>query len=124
MAGLLTEGLVARVSQAPPRSADRMRHRLEYGGESIAGERATVSVTLTAGHDDLPITADMVRRGAGWRVDDLRLQGVSLVANYRAQLDRLLRGESVTAVIERLHTKRDTLQLVATMPRPTSKAGG
>jgi phospholipid transport system substrate-binding protein len=117
MAGFLTEGLVARVSQAPRRSADRMRHRLVFGTESVSGERATVSLTLTAGREDLPITADMVRRSSRWRVDDLRLDGVSLVANYRAQLDRLMRGASYATVVERLQTKRDALHFAAEAPR-------
>jgi phospholipid transport system substrate-binding protein len=117
IAGFLTEGLVARVSQAPRRSTDRMRQRLVFGTESVSGERATVSLTLTAGRDDLPITADMVRRGSGWRVDDLRLDGVSLVANYRAQLDRLMRDASYATVVERLHAKHDALHFAATTPR-------
>jgi phospholipid transport system substrate-binding protein len=121
IAGFLTEGLVARVSQAPRRSTERMRQRLVFGTESVSGERATVHLTLGAGRDDLPITADMVRRGSRWRVDDLRLDGVSLVANYRAQLDRLLRGANYTTVVERLQTKRDALHLAATTPRPTVK---
>jgi phospholipid transport system substrate-binding protein len=121
VAGFLTEGLVARVSQAPRRSADRMRQRLVFGTESVSGERATVSLKLGAGREDLPITADMVRRGSRWRVDDLRLDGVSLVANYRAQLDRLLRGASYATVAERLQTKRDALHFAATTPRPTVK---
>ena len=125
VAGFLTEGLVARVSQAPRRSTDRIRDRLAFGSESVFGERATVSLTLAAGHDDLPITADMVRRGARWRVDDLRLDGVSLVANYRAQLDRLMRGASYATVVERLRTKRDALHFAATTPRSTvSEARG
>jgi len=67
MAGFLTECLVARVSQAPRRSTDRMRQRLVFGTQSVSGQRATVSLTLTAGRDDLPITADMVRRGSRGR---------------------------------------------------------
>jgi len=121
MAGFLTESLVARVSQAPRRSTDRMRQRLVFGTQSVSGQRATVSLTLTAGRDDLPITADMVRRGSRWRVDDLHLDGVSLAANYRAQFDRLMRGESYAAVLERLHTKRDALHLAATSHRATFK---
>jgi phospholipid transport system substrate-binding protein len=121
MAGFLTEGLVARVSQAPRRSTDRMRQRLVFGTESVSGERATVSLTLTAGREDLPITADMVRRGSRWRVDDLRLDGVSLIANYRAQLDRLMRGASYATVVGRLQTKRDALHVAATTPRATVK---
>src|SRR5204862_8036614 len=45
MAGFLTESLVARVSQAPRRSTDRMGQRLVFGTQSVSGQRATVSLT-------------------------------------------------------------------------------
>jgi len=111
--GFLTEALVARVSRAPRRFADRMRDRMVYGTESVSGERATVSLTLARGQEGVPIVADLVRRGTSWRVYDLRLREVSLLDNYRAQLDRLMRRGTYEETIERLQTKREALRLTA-----------
>jgi phospholipid transport system substrate-binding protein len=121
LSGFLTEAVVARIGQAPQRFADRMRHRIVYGGESVTGDRATVRVTLLRGAESLPVVADMVRRDKSWRVGDLWLDGVSIVDNYRAQFDRLIRGESYDDVVERLHLKWETLTDVAVAPGETPK---
>src|SRR5438067_3704611 len=81
-----------------------MRERMVYGTESVSRERATVSLTLARGQEGVPIVADMVRRGTSWRVYDLRLRGVSLVDNYRAQPDRLMRRGTYEETIDRLQT--------------------
>lgn len=109
LSGFLTEAVVARIGYTPRRFADRLRERIAFGGESVNGDRATVSLTLLRRHENLPLVADMVRRGTSWRVADLWLDGVSLVDNYRAQLDRLIRGESYGEMVERLYTKWETL---------------
>jgi phospholipid transport system substrate-binding protein len=119
LSGFLTEAVVARIGYAPRRFADRLRERIAFGGESLDGDRATVRVTLLRRHESLPVVADMVRRDTSWRVADLWLDGVSVVDNYRAQLDRLIRGESYDDMVERLHTKWETLIEFADTPGET-----
>jgi phospholipid transport system substrate-binding protein len=121
LTGLLTESVVAHLRQAPRRFANRMRERIAYGRESISGNRASVRMTLVRGHEDVPVVASMVRRGRSWRVDDLWFDGVSLVDNYRAQFDRLLRAGTYDAIMQRLHAKRETLTVVAAAPREARK---
>jgi ABC-type transporter MlaC component len=107
--GFLTDVLVAKVSYASPGMSDRLRDRLTYLGESIVGDRAAVRFMWTHGSDGIPFQADMVRRGRVWRVDDLRVHGVSVVDNYRAQVDRLMRESNYTELVERLKLKRAAL---------------
>jgi phospholipid transport system substrate-binding protein len=119
LSGLLTEAVVARISQAPRRFAGRMRERIAYGGESVSGDRATVRLTLLRGREDVPVVADMVRRGKSWRVDDLWLDGISVVDNYRAQFERLIRDGTYDDVIGRLQARWDTLSVAAVAQRET-----
>jgi phospholipid transport system substrate-binding protein len=68
---------------------------VQYLGESVAGESAMVTTTvLTRSGKELPIDYSMVRRGDRWAVRDVVIDGVSLVANYRAQFNRILRTAS------------------------------
>ena len=106
--GFLTEAVVAHLSQAPRRFPSRMRERIAYGSESVSGDRATVRVTLLR-HQDVPVVADMVRRGTSWRVDDLWFDGVSVVDNYRSQLARLMREGTYEEMVERVEAKWETL---------------
>ena len=45
------------------------------------------------------------KMGDGWRIYDVKVEGVSLVKNYRTQFNDILRKEKPTQLIERLKTK-------------------
>jgi phospholipid transport system substrate-binding protein len=79
-----------------------------YLRESVDGNDGVVhAVVLGKGYIDIPVTASMIRRGARWLVYDLRVEEVSLVENYRAQCEAILRRSSYPGLLERLRSKRD-----------------
>ena len=79
-----------------------------YLAESVDGNHGTVqAVVLGKGYVDIPVTASMLRRGPRWLVYDLRVSDVSLIDNYRAQCDAILRRSSYSGLLERLRNKRD-----------------
>jgi ABC-type transporter MlaC component len=79
-----------------------------YLDESVEGNDGVVrAVVLGKGYIDIPITASMVRRGVQWLVYDLRVSEVSLVENYRAQCEAILRRSSYSGLAERLRSKHD-----------------
>ena len=81
---------------------------ITYLDESIDGNQGVVrAVVLGKAYVDIPVTASMVRRGARWFVYDLRVSDVSLVQNYRAQCEAILRRSSYSGLLERLRSKRD-----------------
>ena len=43
-----------------------------------------------------------------WQVYDLSVDGISLVANYRAQFNKIIRTESYEALVARLKSTRPT----------------
>ena len=49
----------------------------------------------------------MHRVGERWLVYDVSIEGVSLVSNYRAQFDRIIRGSSYNQLAEKLKAKKD-----------------
>lgn len=76
---------------------------VQYLGEAIDGESATVSTTvLTRSGSDLPVDYSMLRWDGRWMVRDVVIEGVSLIANYRAQFSRVIRTSSYAALISRM----------------------
>ena len=49
--------------------------------------------------------ADLIERDGRWRVYDVVIEGVSLVANYRTQFDRVIRSSSYAELVKRLKDK-------------------
>ena len=77
--------------------------RVQYLGESIDGDSASVATTLLSRNgSELPVDYWLVRRGERWKVQDIAVDGVSLIANYRAQFSRVLRDYSYPELVAKM----------------------
>lgn len=84
-----------------------------YGGESIRyvserrdGDSATVSAMIvTRLGIEVPVESRLLRRGTRWKVYDVLVEHVSLVAYYRSQFDRIIQSASYEELVRRLRTQ-------------------
>lgn len=77
--------------------------KIQYVDESIGNGWAGVATSLlTRGGQELPVDYWFIRQGDGWKVQDVFIDGVSLIANYRSQFTRVLGAYSYAEVIARL----------------------
>lgn len=76
-------------------------------GESIEGDLATVRTQIVSEQGTpIPVHYRMLRRGDRWVIYDVVIEGVSLVANYRAQFDKIIRTSSYSVLVDKLRSKR------------------
>jgi phospholipid transport system substrate-binding protein len=89
---------------------------VSYLGESVERDRAAVR-TVIVGRGGRPIRLDhwMVYQGNRWLVRDITIDGVSLITNYRAQFDRVMRTSSYRDLVVRIQERVGT-----ELPRPAS----
>ena len=81
--------------------------RITVLGDSIDGDLATVRTRIvTQQGTEIPVDYRMLRRGDRWVVYDVSIEGVSLVANYRAQFNRIIQTSSYQALVDKLKAKR------------------
>lgn len=81
--------------------------------ESVERETATVQIAVVGRAGRLiPVIYDLVYRDRRWMVRDVTIEGVSLVANYRAQFDRVIRSSSYPELIQRMR-----LRIATGLPR-------
>ena len=94
-------------------------HKMTVQGERIDGDYAVVRTTLplSSGHE-LPIDYSMHSADDRWQVYDLSIEGISLVANYRAQFNKIIRTSSYEALVAKF--KSHQTELAA----PSSSSGG
>lgn len=77
--------------------------RIAFTGETVEGGRAIVRTRiLTRQGSEIPVEYRMLRRGERWLAYDLTIEGVSLVANYRGQFNKILQHGSYAELIKRL----------------------
>jgi len=64
---------------------------------------------LQPGAQPVPIDYSMEKTASGWKVYDVMVGGVSLVANYRTDFNNIVRESGVDGLIKNLSTKNQTL---------------
>ncbi|HEX6319256.1 MAG TPA: ABC transporter substrate-binding protein [Burkholderiales bacterium] len=70
----------------------------------------TVQVrVIQPGAQPVPIDYSMERTGSGWKVYDVMVGGVSLVANYRTEFNGTVRTSGVDGLIKNLQAKNRSL---------------
>ena len=97
--------------------------KVAYLGDTIDGDFATVRTKLvTKQATEVPVVYRMVRRDDHWLVYDVSIEGVSLVANYRAQFNKIIQTSGYTSLVQRLRDKQiEAIQADAAPAKVTSE---
>jgi phospholipid transport system substrate-binding protein len=74
--------------------------------ETINGNEATVRARAITKSGTTPVTFSMFQGAGGqWRIYDVSFEGMSLVGNYRAQFNKIIRASSFDELVARLEAK-------------------
>src|SRR5215510_230869 len=81
--------------------------KILFLGETSEGGGATIvrSKIVTRQGKEIPLDYRMHLLDGRWRIYDVVVQGVSFIASYRTQFDRVIRAESYGSLRERLQKK-------------------
>jgi phospholipid transport system substrate-binding protein len=81
--------------------------RIRYTSEKIDGDNAVVQARITTKKgSEAPVEARMIRRNDKWYIYDVLIENVSLIANYRAQFDKIIRTSSYGELVKRLKERK------------------
>jgi phospholipid transport system substrate-binding protein len=83
--------------------------KIEYLGEEITGQRASVKTKLIGKSMEIPIEYHLMQKGANWSIYDVVIEGVSLINNYRNQFNRIIVSSGYKELVKRMRTKWDEL---------------
>lgn len=102
-ADLLERGFVAQMAAKANLSGGT---RVQYLIEAVDGDSARVMTAMGRKDGrDLLIGYRLLERDGAWKIRDVTLDGVSLMANYRAQLDRVLGTASFPELLTQMRAK-------------------
>lgn len=92
---------------------------INYLGETVDRDRASVRTSVgRRGGREVRLDHDMVYSSKRWAVRDVTIDGVSLVANYRAQFEHVIRTSSYPDLIDRMQ-----MRVFGKLPAPASGRG-
>ena len=76
-----------------------------YVGEDRVGDTARVDTKIITPRDEFTVTYQLRPQSDHWLVTDIQIEDLSLTANFRTQLARLLSKTSVEKVLGRMRKK-------------------
>jgi len=95
--------------------------RIRYVSETVDGDNAIVRAkVVTKKGTEVPVESRLLHRGDRWLIYDVLIENVSLIANYRAQFDKIVRTTSYEELVRRLKNKRDEFLNESANSRRTS----
>ena len=83
--------------------------KVSYKGEKVEGNYSKVMVGVLTSQDvEIPVEYRLIKKGAGWLIYDVSIEGVSLVNNYREQFNSIILRSSYEALVAQLKKKATT----------------
>jgi phospholipid transport system substrate-binding protein len=80
--------------------------KVVFTGESLDGDVAMVRTRIvTKQGTEIPVDYRMFRQGDRWRVYDVTIEGISLVANYRTQFNAIIQRSGYPELVKKLKEK-------------------
>jgi phospholipid transport system substrate-binding protein len=85
---------------------DYSGEQVRYLEETIDGDYGIVNVEILTTTDvEIPVEYRVRRKGNGWFVYDVTIEGVSLINNYRTQFNDIIVRSSYQNLVKRLKAK-------------------
>ena len=82
--------------------------KIVYLRESTEGDYAAVkSKVFTARGEEITLDYRLRKTGNRWMVHDVLIEGVSLVANYRSQFNRVIQTQGYAELVRKLRLKSE-----------------
>ena len=82
--------------------------RIQFVGDSADGDQAVVRTKIvTKQSTEIPVDYRMLKKGDRWLVYDVIIEGVSLIANYRTQFNKIIQTSSYQELVKKMKTKQE-----------------
>ncbi|HZF05023.1 MAG TPA: ABC transporter substrate-binding protein [Patescibacteria group bacterium] len=110
---LLERSYIARIEQFSG-------ERILYPSESVDGPYATVrSKIITRRRAEITVDYRLLTRDGRWRAYDVLVDGVSFVATFRSEFDRIIQQSSYAGLVDKL--RKRMVQTTALEPTATAR---
>ncbi len=85
------------------------KEKVEYVGEKTDKQQAVVNTTIYRMNESIPVDYSMLTGQQQWLVWDVRIDGVSIVDNYRKTFTRIIQQESFDGLLKRMRMQQQAI---------------
>ena len=96
---LLADTYIKRIEKIQP-------GQVSVDGQKVRGTKALVNTLVEDKGDKFPINYKFLNRSGHWKVYDVIIENIGLVANYRTEFAGIIRKEKFAGLLQRLKDKQ------------------
>jgi phospholipid transport system substrate-binding protein len=85
------------------------REKIAYDQENIAGKTALVDTTIYRTNEEIPVQYRLSSTKGAWLVADVKIDGVSIVENYRKSFARVIQLQSYDSLLQKMRLQRQAI---------------
>lgn len=86
------------------------REKILYTREEIKQGRALVKTTIVRVNEEIPVDYFLRLADQKWLVEDVAIDGVSIVQNYQKSFSRVIRQESYDGLLRKMRLQQQTIE--------------
>jgi phospholipid transport system substrate-binding protein len=86
------------------------REKIAYHSEKTHGKQAEVKTTIYRSDEEIPVDYLLESSSKGWLVTDVKIDGVSIVGNYRRTFARIIERQSYHSLLEKMRLQQRALK--------------
>jgi len=84
--------------------------KVVYRKQLVKGDKAMIYTDIIDKDLEIPIVYRMENRNGKWLVNDLKIENVSLIVNYRRDFDSIIRKEQFAGLVEKITKQLEKLE--------------
>ncbi len=86
------------------------REKVVYAEEDLQPGRALIKTTLVRVNEEIPVDYSMTLAQGQWLVEDVTIDGVSVVRNYRQSFTRVIQTESYKSLLQKMRLQQKAIE--------------
>ncbi len=86
------------------------QEKIRYQDENVRGDAATVETVMVRRNATLSVDYDLANVAGKWLIQDVRIDGVSILKNYQASFTNVIRRDSFEKLIEKMRAKKREIE--------------
>ncbi len=86
------------------------REKILYTREESNQNRASVKTVIVRMNEEIPVDYSLGTVGQGWLVEDVAIDGVSIVQNYQKSFSKVIRQETYEGLLKKMRMQQQAIE--------------
>ena len=85
------------------------REKILYSQEELRQDHALIKTTVVRVNEEIPVDYSLTLVQGQWLVDDVTIDGVSIVRNYQRSFTRVIQQESYRSLLQKMRLQQQAI---------------